>query len=331
MCLIRLIAMIAGVLLYSGVTADEPASDPIPVRVAALSELTLYPEQRTSASVFSLNHADISAETSGRIVEIKVRVGDQLAQGDVLLRFDCSDADLSLESASASLSLANSDWRRIRALKKGQNVSEQLYSQSRSSYDLARIGVKQAELQVSRCQLRAPFAGVVTDRYAQLGIMPNFGMPMVKLLDTAALEGTAALTVSQTESIQNASERVFISEGVSYPIQLRVIQPFRDQASGQQRVRFEFLDKAPVAGSSGELVWRDATPHLPTDYVVMRAQSLGYFVVADQKARFVVLPKAVLGHPIPIQSNGAALATEPVITDGRYRVVDGDTVSILQP
>ena len=331
MCLIRLFALIAGVLLYTGVVADESAPDPIPVRVAILSELTVYPEQRTSANVLSLNHADISAETSGRIVEIKVRVGDQLAEGDVLILFDCSDADLALASASASLSLANSEWQRLRTLKKGQNVSEQLYKQSRSSYDLARIGVKQAELQVSRCQLRAPFAGVVTERYAQLGTMANPGMPMVKLLDTVALEGAAALTSSQIESIRNASDRVFIADGVSYPIQVRVVQPFRDQASGQQMVRFEFVDNAPIAGSSGELVWRDANPHLPTDYVVMREQSLGYFIVADQTARFVVLPKAVLGHPTPIQSDDAALAAEQVITDGRYRVADGDTVSILQP
>ena len=86
------------VLLPGGVTAAEPA-----VQLAPLSAIAVYPERQAPATVVSLNDTTIASEIAARINAIPVRVGDQVAAGEVLVRLDCRDYVLARSQAAARL------------------------------------------------------------------------------------------------------------------------------------------------------------------------------------------------------------------------------------
>ena len=304
----------------------------IPVTAKPLADVVVYPEFKVSAKVLALRDADISVEAAGVVKALSVTVGSRVNKGDVLLSLACRDARLQRELAQSGLALASKEWRRAEKLQLSKAIPEQQYNQSRAAFEQAGVQLKQAELQVSRCQLSAPFAGVVTARYAQLGAYLPPAAPAIRLLDPQQVEGSANVTPVQLQAIKQAPVLSFTTAGHSFAVRFRVEQAYIDPFSSQQEIRFTFdsadaLPTKPLPGSSGELSWRSREPHLPANLMLSRERQLGYFAARDGYAVFVALPDARLGHP-------ASLATDQldewVVTDGRHRLENGAKLKIAE-
>ncbi len=334
---------VIGLVLFIGISVvrvaagTEPKSDvtPIPVSSKSLEQLVIYPESRVSASVVSLNHADISVEAQGVVKQISVEVGSQVKSGDELIRLDCQDATFQQKLARSAQSLASKEWQRADKLKQSQTIAEQAYNQARATYEQASISMQQAALAVERCVLHAPYDGVVTKRYAQLGAMLSPGSPVVRLLEQGRVEGVANVPEKQAEALTSTPGLAFVSGEVRYPVRFRVRQAFIDPGSRQQEIRFEFIDSTPMAlplaGSSGWLLWVNKQPHFPANLIIERDGKHGFFTLVDGKALFIALAEVHLGHPAVVNLVELPIEmTTQVIVEGRHRLVDGDLVSTIK-
>ncbi|OOZ36506.1 efflux RND transporter periplasmic adaptor subunit [Solemya velesiana gill symbiont] len=124
--------IITGLLINSQAVTAEAT---IHASTAPLKELMFFPRFSAPATTVSLNDSRISAETSGRIEQINVKVGDDVEAGTLLATLDCSDntirhkqAEAALESAKARHDLARKQILRTRSLRKERNISEELYN-----------------------------------------------------------------------------------------------------------------------------------------------------------------------------------------------------------
>jgi HlyD family secretion protein len=145
-----------------------------------------------SGQIEPTRKVDISADITGRIIELPVEEGDWVERGDLLVRIDPSEyeanvaraqAGLSSAEASALQARANRDQaeralERSRRLRQTDStlVSDEQLEQSETSYEVAeaiavsadhqvsqaRASLQQAQEQLAKTILRSPMDGQVT-------------------------------------------------------------------------------------------------------------------------------------------------------------------------
>jgi RND family efflux transporter MFP subunit len=136
-----------------------------------------------SGYVVARRQATVAAEVTGRLLEVRVEEGQRVRAGEVLAVLEPTLAQAELQSARARAVAADADvaearrvLARARALTKQGYASEATLTAAQSRHDLAvaqrnasRSDAQRAAAQLSRYEIRAPFAGVVVNKAAQPG------------------------------------------------------------------------------------------------------------------------------------------------------------------
>lgn len=327
-------------LLLTGLLVAGTALAATPVTTRPAAELPIHPERSAPAAVESLNDVELSAEIPARVEAIHARVGDVVAKGDLLVALDCRDYRSRLVAQQATLAqleaqrrLATSQVQRTEKLRGSASTSQEDLDRRQAELDglVAQIdaqheAVTQAGLNVSRCEVRAPFPAVVVARLSDEGALAATGTSLVRVVETDALELGARLRPEEVEEVRAASALWFEHLGQRHPVEVRRVLSVLDPVTRTVELRLTFPGAAPPAGAAGRLVWRSATPHLPADLLVRRGDRLGVFVLNDGAARFRVIEDAREGQPAPL----ALPADARVIVQGRERLQDGEPVTAAE-
>ena len=318
------------------------ADEAIKVKAVPFSQLAFYLEYSAPATVESLNESTLSSELSARITHLSAKVGDRLKKGAVLVRLDCGDYKLALQQAQAGLAgvkarygFAEQRLKRAERLQSQKNISEELLEQNQmelagleSELSAQRVGVKMAERNVSKCTIRAPFDAVVVKRLSGVGALANPGTPLINVVDAGrgSLEVNAQIMIQQVELLQQSSEIEFRSNSDVYPVKLRAVVGVVEPLQRSRDARFTFVEKRPLSGQSGRLIWKGSQTVIPADFLMERNGSLGIFVAENGVAKFQKIPNALEGRPLRVDLPQNAW----VITEGRYALNDGDHINRVQ-
>jgi RND family efflux transporter MFP subunit len=313
-------------LLFAGLVYAGEENAPVPITVKPLSSLQIDPVYSAPATVISLNHSQLSAQISARIESIDVLVGERIQPGDTLVQLDCSDSELAKQNALARQKLARKELKRAKSLRRSNSIPEQDFNKVETELTQAFIAIEQARLKVQRCNITAPFAGIVTRRQASEGELAIPGTALLRLLDNQRLEVSAQAPVEQTGTIATAKTLTFKTGAKQYSLKLRAISPHINSHARNQEVRLVFTEQKALPGAAGRLLWQTGVPHIPVDILVQRNQQTGVFIFQKDSAHFVALADAKMGHPAPAEF----LPNDtPIIIDGRFGLTEGDSVSVI--
>jgi multidrug efflux system membrane fusion protein len=133
---------------------------------------------------------DIKAEIGGRVVAVPVEKGQQVKAGDVLCQLAEDSHREQLSQAQAAFDKANIDYDGAMRLKKDGLLSITSIAASKSALETTRAALKSAQLNVDHLQMRAPFAGFIEDRPAEIGVLMDRGAICARLLDETSLLAT---------------------------------------------------------------------------------------------------------------------------------------------
>ena len=172
--------MLAGVTLAAGACKKGRAGGPggfgggggpmgLPVEVAVARLDTVRDEITATGQIEAVQSIDLRPEVDGRIVEFLVREGQEVEQATPLFKVDDAQLKAQVDQLEAQRDLAQQALARTKELAK-QNASsaadlERAEATARSAqaeYDLQRI-------RLERTTVRAPFAGVLGQRYVSVG------------------------------------------------------------------------------------------------------------------------------------------------------------------
>ncbi|NRB71440.1 MAG: efflux RND transporter periplasmic adaptor subunit [Xanthomonadales bacterium] len=309
-----------------------------PVSVMPLGEVLVDYERRAPAEVAPLNEAILSAEVNAVVLAVHAEVGQPVTAGELLLSFDARDYELELARAEAQLAAAraqldeaNAKLKRAERLGANQYISADELLSRETAVSLAQAQLRRDEValavarrQLDKCELRAPFDGVVVARPGQLGSLASMGSPQLHLTQTDRIELNAQVPASHADSLPAASTVYFESRAMRWPVELLRLSPIIDPARRTRTARFAFADAAPEVGRAGELVWRVAQGLLPANLVSRRDGQLGVFIHEQGKAVFYPLPQAQEGRPVALS---LPAATEIVVT-GREKLQHGDLLAV---
>ncbi len=295
----------------NGLWADEP----IQVTVRPLKQLLIHPLESTPAEVKSLNDGLISAQVTATIQAVPAQVGALVQAGDLLVQLDPWSYQLAQKQRSAERELlqaqldnAKKRVDRTYQLQKQKQASEELLEQRQTEIKTLTAQLKgveaalqEASLQTEKCQIKAPFAGVIVQRLARIGSTATPGTPLIQLVDTDTLELAAQISAEQLTTLTEANSWEFLHNGQHYPLGLRTVTPYADPITRTQEARLFFLAAKPIPGSAGRLLWKAPRPHLPPWTFVQRDNQFGIFLAKENKASFYPLPNAIEGQPTPIE------------------------------
>jgi RND family efflux transporter MFP subunit len=228
--------------------ADGPAL-PVRTAVAALEQLPVLLE--APATVRPAERAIIAAKLTGTVASFPLGLGQAVAAGDVLLTLNAPEAEARLRQAQAQLSEATRTAERERTLvAKGVNAPDaQRDAEDRLRY--AQAAAAEAEAMLAYATVRAPFAGVMTEKNVLTGDLATPGLPLLVLESTSHLraEGTIpekaaaglhpgdALTVSLDDGAAPVSGRIeeisAAADAVSRSVLVKVALPDGAARSGQ--------------------------------------------------------------------------------------------------
>ncbi len=328
-----LIAALGGVL--AGCTNERRAETTLPemvnnISVVVVQKTTVPGWLETVGTVRAAQTSQVSSQMMGDIVEIRAHEGDRVQSGQVLAIINDAQPRSATDQATAAvtaaekevsavdsdLALAESTLKRYQQLYEKKSVSPQEFDEIKARYqsaearhDIARAGQAQANAALAQAQtalgytrIRAPFAGVVTEKKADAGTLALPGMPIFTIEDTRNYRLEATVDESDIRFVQiGHATSVTIDALGNAQLSGKVMQivPAADPASRSFLVKIGLpADTRLRSGLFGRAQFpRGDRPAIliPQTSVVERGQLKGVYVVdANRTAglRYVTLGKS---------------------------------------
>lgn len=276
----------------------------------AVSVATVNPEHSTpfltaSGTVNAVNSATLSTRMMGFVDNIHVNVGQQVTKGQLLVSINNSDlsakqaqANAGIMEAQAAFNNAKKDYRRFQSLFDDNSATQKELDDMSAHYEMAKARLEAAkqmknevESQFAYSNLRAPFSGVVTNRYIELGDMANPGMPLISVESPGNFEVTASVPEKEISKIKSGAEVQVILKSINAEIPGKVTEVSASAThTGGQYVVKVVLDKTdveifsgmyatvqfPVEKSSGA-----TTVLIPEEALVHRGELTGIYTVSQ--------------------------------------------------
>ncbi|MDA8099471.1 MAG: efflux RND transporter periplasmic adaptor subunit [Nitrospiraceae bacterium] len=189
----KILIILAVIAVLAVPTVGALRRKPIPVRVvvAKPGELRVIVNATTTSTIKSEQEVTLSAQRTGRVVQLPVKEGDRVRTGELIARLDLTEEAVQSESA-LSQAMATSE-----ETQKNLKRSEELFNQgmiAQQDLDAARRAAEVAlsQYQAARADvsvrqeysvIRAPFTGVVSKKYTEVGELLLPGKQIVTIVD----------------------------------------------------------------------------------------------------------------------------------------------------
>lgn len=201
-------------------------------------------ERTLDALVEAVHKATVSAQTSGRVSRIYVDVNDYAKKGDVLLRMRDKDQQAKLRAAQADFNQAETEFNRVQELYTKKLISKSVVDKAESQFKLNRAKLDQAEENLERTVVRAPYSGIVVKRHIEVGETARTGVPLFTGLSLESLRVAVDLPQDVINSVmQNKRARVILPGGnKSIATTTMTISPYADSESHTFLIRAKLPD-----------------------------------------------------------------------------------------
>ncbi|MFO7893297.1 MAG: efflux RND transporter periplasmic adaptor subunit [Longimicrobiales bacterium] len=164
----------------------------IAVEGAEVVRDTLVLSVSASGQAEAWRRSRMTAEVGGRVREVAVRDADRVAEGELLVALDSTDAQLSLDRAEAQLARAEADYREKLLFDEdlAPEVREERERAQRLKSGLteAEIAVREARLDLQRTRVRAPFPGRVASVNVVPGQLVSQGAELMTVIDLSPIK-----------------------------------------------------------------------------------------------------------------------------------------------
>lgn len=348
------VAAAAAFFLVSETTERKAeAADPrtvAPLARVAEAKKTGTAERSFTGTVASRVQSNLGFRVPGKIAQRMVDVGQQVRQGQALMRIDETDLQLALTAkrntviaARAVLIQVQADEKRYAALvKNGLAATPQRYEQAKAALDTATAQLAAAEADAKVAENAATYAvlladsdGTVVDTLGDPGQVVAAGQTVVQLAQAGPREAVVWLPETLRPDIGSQAEAsVYGADGISGKARLRQISDAADPQTRTYEARY-VLEGAAASAPLGSTVtikildaYRQSEVAVPVGAILDDGNRTGVWVVnaATSTVKF---------NPVEIKRIGEETAFvtgigigEKVVALGAHLLENGAVVRI---
>ena len=347
---VRTFAALALVSLFlAGCSKKQEAQTAVQPMTVKVKEMTVGTDSHMMASGYGYSGtveeesgASLSFTTGGTIMQLKVKVGDRVRKRQLIATVDPTQVRNSYEMAHATKMQAEDAYRRMKQLHDKGSLPEIKWVEAQSQLQQAVSAESIAKKSLADCNLHAPFSGVISDKFAEVGQNAAPGMPVVKLVTTMALNVKISVPESEMASIhvrQRARIQVQALGGKQYEGYVIEKGVIADPVSRSYsvKIRVEGTDNALLPGMVSQVSLGKISQTSPSQESVAPIVIPAHLVqLADDNSNFVWLDeggKAVRRSIVcgEYSSNGVSIVSglksgDRVIVEGQQKVSNGTKV-----
>lgn len=195
------------------------------------------------SSLYLENDVKVTARADGIIERVLVDRGQTVKAGQALAVLETDIAMRDLEIAEQDLRLALADYERARPLNEQRLVSPQEFQRAEIARDRAESRVGLARARFERCTVRAPFEGLIVERWAVLGgrVREEDSVPLFRIVSREPLRARVNVPeVLLSKLTIGAKARIDLAGGAGrYPARVVFVSPAVDPGSGTAPVIVE--------------------------------------------------------------------------------------------
>jgi membrane fusion protein (multidrug efflux system) len=303
------------------------------VEVVALEPTTAKMEMSLMGSVEASRDATLSTTRGGYVESVLVKAGDQVSKGALLAKVDSELHRILLEQATAQSDLAEAEYKRAVGL--GDLIAESQLQSAETQMAVAKAGLEQAQLNLSRAQVRAPFGGQVGAVHVEAGEVVGPGRPVIRLVALRKVKVRLNVADRDVVSLKKGMPVVIRLQAVSETFEGRLssIAPVADMdtRSFQVEVTVDNPKRNLLPGMIARVElgreMADSAVLIPQDWIVTGLNEQGVYLINGDKAqwRTVVLGDVVRDQVVV--SSGLSVG-DRIIMAGHRNIADGDTILV---
>jgi len=343
----RKIAIISLFILCSIAHAQTASTPPAIVEVGQATASKLAPLRWVPGSVVSRDDAKIASAEAGRLdfvaeVGTRVKAGERLAKlDDQALRLRREELLAELRRTEAKQALSKTQLDRFSKLETGNLIARSQLDEARATLETdgqtaarARAQLRQVEYDIAQADVRAPFSGIVTERFAQRGEYLQVGANIVHFVDTEHIEARVQAPLALADKIRPGMQVGMRKGGAEQAAIVRAVVPVGDERARQFELRVGVDPTFALVGSAIEVALPEtaeaasAALAVPRDALVRRTDRTYVMrVSSDSKAeQVVVTPGTSSGELVEVR--GALNVGDRLVVRGAERLSAGQTVAV---
>lgn len=328
------LALLAACSKHSGPATTEslPTAS---VRVAAIATGKHEASEDVVGTVRAKLRAVMEAKVSGRVEQLAVVAGQRVKTGDLLVQIDAGEVKARLDQALAVREQADNDLKRFTTLLRQEAVTRSEFDAVQARQRIALASVKEVETMLGYTRVTAPFDGVITRKWVDVGDLAAPGKPLLEMEDPANLRFEANIPEALIQKVESGGRLRVRVATVDRELAGTVaeIAPSSDPNSRTFLVKLDLpADAALRAGQFGRAtipIGELSALRVPAGALVQRGQMELVFVVVDGHAQLrLVKTGKRLADEIELVSG--AQAGEQVVVEGASQLRDGQPVQIRQ-
>ncbi len=148
----------------------------------------------------------VSCESPGRITAVRVKEGDTVIKGEVLLEIDKSDYEIKVRSIEARQELAQINYNRLKNLSGQAAITQARIDEALATLKELNASLDDAKLKLKRCTIIAPMSGVVNSLPAIEGELLDYADPVAEILKIDRLKVEVAIPERDVSSVRDVDK-----------------------------------------------------------------------------------------------------------------------------
>jgi RND family efflux transporter MFP subunit len=319
---------------------------PAMVQVENAVDIEIAPFVWVSGTVIGRFDSKIAAEVEGVLNKV-LDVGEQLGENDVIAEIDDMTYRLALNEIYAEIKpietmveFYSREAERLEKLAKKNNAAKNQLDQTQTNRDesLAKIRIVKAKLamaqdELKRTVVKAPFSGVVAERYKTRGERVDVGEQIVRLINTDKLEIQARIQQASYEHIKKGDTLTIKGHSAEINGTVRAVIPVGDDISRLYEIRIEFDNKAWLAGTAVQVASpinkKQNVIAVPRDALVIRQTGVVIYKINDSNQAVLVPVKTGIANTTHIQVLGDVYENDKIVIRGNERLRPGQTIQLI--
>ncbi len=202
-----LLLIAAAACAKSQAATNVPTPEPsVSVKATQVVQEPMPSYLTVTGSLVANQQSEVAAGASGKVIKTLVERGSVVPQNQLLVQLDsrslshqAAEAQANLEVAKRQHQLADLQCARSDKLLKDGALSQDEYDKTKTNCETSRLSADASEARaeaaiagLSDSQIRAPFAGLIAERYVNLGeyVQPSTKVVRLVELDPLRLELT---------------------------------------------------------------------------------------------------------------------------------------------
>jgi RND family efflux transporter MFP subunit len=216
---------------------------PLPVRTERAAVSTFTERVETVSTLEALDEVALASQAGGRIQQLRIRQGDRVRPGQVLMVLDQTQARADVARLRAEVATNKLNMERYEYLVKQGAASAMQRDEFRQRYRASREQLVAAQADLAYRDLKAPIAGTIGDVAVKVGDVVVAGSPFTSIIRNSRLLARVEVPAIHANQVRPGQRVVLLDPSTGQPMAeapVRSIDPGVSSSTQALLIKAEF-------------------------------------------------------------------------------------------